>query len=105
MPSSKNSQKTSTSRFLELVTEGLSKDQSLLSVIHKIAELNGSVFVVAIPKSPDIVEDVKELLVDRIRELPEEYGLVFTAKAQQNEVGVRTYLFIKLTPKDPDARH
>src|SRR5215217_7758951 len=101
MPSQNDSQKKSLTKFLDLVTQGLSSDQFLLDSIKKIQEVNGAVFIVACPKAPELTDDLKEALVDRIRELPEEFGLIFSAEAQQNDVGDRTTLFIKLTPKEP----
>lgn len=100
MPSSTTSQqKPSLTLFLDRVTIGISKSEFLLDSVLKIQEHNGSVFVVAVPKAPDLLEELKEALVERIREMPEELGLIFSAKAQANEIGGRTHLIIRLTPK------
>lgn len=69
-----------------------------MDVVTRIHQTDKSVMIVAVPKSEETVEDVKEELIDRIREFPEEFGLKFSAGAQANVIGERTHLFVRLTP-------
>lgn len=95
---SKNSK--SLDQFLDRVTIGLGRSQTLLDSITNIKAIGNTVVVVAVPKHEDLVDSLQEELVDTIRELPEQERIAFRAKAQKNVIGGRTHLFIRLYPED-----
>lgn len=94
-------QKPSLSLFLDRVTAGISRNELLLDSVIRIQEHEGAVWIVAVPKDPELLENLRETLVERIREMPEELGLIFTAKAQENDVGGKPHLIVKLIPGKP----